>query len=135
MNRYRKPIGKVIKTAGLNIWPHEQTMADTLALNGHVVEFIPPKNRKGEYTTDSLIDGVKWEMKSPRASSLKTVERNLKIAKWQSNKIVFASRRMKGVPDIAIERELRQCITKIADIDHIKFINRHGHILDIKKSA
>ncbi|MBP9667642.1 hypothetical protein KBD87_02445 [Candidatus Saccharibacteria bacterium] len=68
-----KQIGKVIKIAGLNVWPHEQCMADHLANAGHVVEFIRPSATKYQSTPDILIDGEWWEMKSPRASSLKAI--------------------------------------------------------------
>ena len=78
----KKRPGKIIKLGGLNVWPHEQAMADILASAGHTVEFIPVNNRKNEHTADCLIDSEKWEMKAPRAGNLKTVERNLKRARW-----------------------------------------------------
>lgn len=124
--------GKIIKLGGLNIWPHEQVIANIFAEVGHTVEFIKPSGRRGEKTPDALVDGVKWEMKSPRASSLKAVERNLKRGSWQSNKIIFSSHRMKGIPDKAIERELLKWSNKINTITKVKFVNRHNKIIDIK---
>ena len=70
-------------------------------------------------------------MKAPKASSIKAVERNLKRGKWQSCRIVFDSRRMKYVPDKAIERELMKRFAEIKEIERIKFINRHGQVIDI----
>lgn len=127
-----KHIGKVIKIAGLNVWPHEQHMADQLANAGYTVEFIKPSNAKYQVTPDVLINGEKWEMKSPRASSLKAVERNLKLGSWQSSKIVFTARRMKGIPDKAIQRELSKKLAGLPKISAIKFITRHGEIIDIQ---
>ncbi len=127
----KKPVGKVIKLGGLNVWPHEQEMADILAEAGHTVEFIEPTNKKGEHTPDALIDGDKWEFKSPRASSIKAVERNLKVGRWQASRVVFYSRRMKGLPDRAIEREIRRRIPEIGGLEQVKFINRHRQIVDI----
>jgi len=129
----RRKTGKVIKQGGINVWPHEQIMADILAENGYIVEFIEPSIRKNERTPDVKIDGVGWELKSPRASSLKAVERNLKRGRWQSDKIVFASRRMKGIPDKAIERELKNRSKEIDGLSRIIFINRQKEIVDIKK--
>lgn len=126
-----KRIGKVIKVAGLNVWPHEQHMADRLANAGYTVEFIKPSNTKYESTPDVLIDGEKWEMKSPRASSLKAVERNLKLGSWQSSKIVFTARRMKGIPDKAVQRELSKKLAELPKVTAVKFITRHGQIIDI----
>jgi hypothetical protein len=126
-----KKIGKYIVPNGANVWPHEELTAKALIKYGHVVEFIVASGRKGENTPDVLIDGEKWEMKAPRGSTLKSVERNLKRGRWQSSKIVFDSRRMKKVPDKAIERELRQRIKEIPDVEQIKFVNRHSKIIDI----
>ncbi len=126
-----KRIGKVIKVAGLNVWPHEQVMADQLAKAGYVVEFIPTSNAKYQSTPDVLLDGEKWEMKSPRASSLKAIERNLKLGSWQSSKIVFTARRMKGIPDKAVQRELAKKVAELPRITAVKFITRHGEIIDV----
>ena len=124
-------IGRVIKEGGLNVWSHEVMMADVLADAGYVVEFLRPTNRRGDQTPDILLDGERCEMKSPRASNLKAIERNLKIGKWQSSRVILASRRMKGIPDGAIEREIRQRVEGISGISKVKFINRHGEIIDI----
>ena len=126
-----KKIGKVIKLAGVNVWPHEQYMADHLANVGHVVEFIRPKNIKHLSTPDVFIDGVRWEMKSPRASSLKAVRRNLKEGSWQANRIVFTGRRMKGIPDKAIQRELSAQLAILPKVIAIKYVDRHGKVIDI----
>ena len=124
-------VGKIIVADGVNVWPHELASAKVLASQGHVVEFIRPLDRKGEHRADCKVDGIIWEIKSPRASNLKAVERNLKRAKWQSSLVIFDSRRMKYVPDKAIERELRAQLTKIKEITHIKLINRQKQIIDI----
>ena len=126
-----RKMGKVIKFSGLNVWPHEMWEADILAAHGHIVEFIPISNNEYETTPDVLIDGEKWEIKSPQGS-LKSVERNLKKARWQSDSILFVSKRMKQIPDKAIERELRKWSNEINNIRRVKFINRRSKIVDIK---
>ena len=133
MSPKKKSIGKIIKPGNVNVWPHEEVTAKVLALAGYNVEFIPCGKRAGENSADAYLDGVKWEMKAPRAGSLKAVERNLKRGRWQSDKIIFDSRRMKGVPDKAIERELRKRFDEIDGINEIMFINRHGNIIDIRQ--
>jgi hypothetical protein len=126
-----KQLGKYIVPVGANVWRHEELTAKALIQYGHVVEFIVESKRKGENTADCYIDGEKREMKAPKGGTLKSVERNLKRGRWQSDKIVFDSRRMKKVPDKAIERELRQRIKEISNLSRIKFVNRHGKIVDI----
>ena len=108
-----KNTGKIIIPDGVDVWPHELESAKILIRYGHTVEFLKAIDQKGKQTADCLIDGSTWEMKAPKASSIKAVERNLKRGKWQSCRIVFDSRRMKYVPDKAIERELMKRFAEI----------------------
>lgn len=126
-----KKTGKIIIPYGVDVWPHELESAKVLIQYGCIVEFLKAADRKGKQTADCLIDGVTWEMKAPKASNLKAVERNLKRAKWQSCRIVFDSRRMKYVPDKVVERELRKHFSEMKGISKIKFINRRGQVIDI----
>lgn len=125
-------VGKVIIPRGCHPWPHELETAETLAANGHVVKFLKAADKACVQTADCDIDNTIWEMKAPRSSSLKAVERNLKRGKWQSSRIVFDARRMKKVPDQAIKRELVKHFYQIKGIKVIKFINHHNKIIDIK---
>jgi len=124
--------GRIIIPDGVNIWPHEHKTAKALIRYGHVVEFIRRSTRLRETSADAYLDGEKWEMKSPTADHIKAIKRNLKDARWQSDKVVFDSRRMKRVPDKAIERELSTQLSGIKEVRRIKFVNRHGEVVDIK---
>ncbi len=126
-----KKNGKIIIPDGVDVWPHELESAKILIRYGHIVEFLKAIDQKGKQTADCLIDDITWEIKAPKASNLKAVERNLKRGRWQSCRIIFDSRRMKYIPDKAIERELRKRFTEIKEIEKIKFINRHGQVIDI----
>lgn len=127
-----KKQGKIIITADINVWPHEIETAKALAAAGFVVEFIRKSSDEYATSADVRIDGVIWEMKSPKASNIKAVERNVKRARWQSPNIIFDSRRMKGIPDKAIERELRKHAFEISGVKHLVFVNRHAFVIDIK---
>lgn len=59
------------------------------------------------------------------------VERNLRRAKDQSKKVVFDTRRIKRVPDMAIYREIIARAPKIKDLEKVIFINRHRECIDI----
>jgi hypothetical protein len=123
--------GKIVIPSGVNIWPHEFATAKALAAAGHTVEFIRKSARERERSADAYIDGVKFEMKAPTSSKLSAVQDNLKKASRQSPNIVFDSRRMKRVPDKAIERELSTQLHKSRGIDRILFVNRHGIVVDV----
>lgn len=124
--------GKIIIAPGLNIWPHEMRTAESLAEARHVVEFVRKSEVDHVKTADTLIDGESWEFKSPTAENLKAVERNLKRGRWQSKNIVFDCRRMKKVPDEAIQREVRKQSNEVSGISRLLYINKHGKVIDIK---
>lgn len=125
-------IGKIIKPGDVNVWPHEDATANTLAMYGHNVEFIRKSNRDREHSADAYIDGEKWEFKSPTARHTKTILKNLKEAKWQSDKVILDARRMKGVPNEAILREVKSAIKEVSEISELKYISKSGKLVDIK---
>ncbi|MBQ3352890.1 hypothetical protein IJG89_00885 [Candidatus Saccharibacteria bacterium] len=99
-------IGKITKTGDVSPWPHEEATAKTLSLYGYNVESIRKSDREREHSADAYVNNVKWEFKSPTAKHTKTILKNLKEARWQADCVVLDSRRMKGVPNTAILREL-----------------------------
>ncbi len=116
----------------VNVWPHELKTAKALAGAGYVVEFVRRRETEHEKTADALIDGEMWEFKAPKSGKLKAVERNLKRGRRQSENIVFDGRRMKGVPDEAIEREVRSQAFKVSNIRRLIYVTRYGKVIDIK---
>lgn len=128
-----KSKGKIIIEPGLNIWPHELKTAEALANAGYTVKFIRKSEADYEKTPDVLIDGEPWEMKAPNGSLMKRVEKNIRRGLTQSSNIVFDSRRLKNIPDLAIERELRTCAYgRVKKLRHLIFVNRKGNVIDIK---
>ena len=124
--------GRIIVPKGVNVWPHELETARALAKAGHSVEFIRRSERKRETTADCLLDGIKWEMKAPNGAKLSLVEKNLRRGIKQCDKIIFDSHRVKRIPDKAIARELAKWSTEIRGLQRLKFVNRHGEIIDIR---
>ena len=125
--------GKIVAPTGLNIRTHEMATARALASAGFDVEFLVPSTGSHEKTPDIVIDGIEWEMKAPKGSNTKTIEKNLRRATEQSCNVVFDSGRMKSLPDRMIERELRVCSEgRIKKLARLLFINRHREVIDIK---
>jgi hypothetical protein len=56
------------------------------------VEFVLRSNQK---TPDFLIDGIKWELKSPTGTGKYNVQHQIKAAAKQSSSVVFDARRSK----------------------------------------
>lgn len=128
----KKRVGKIIIPGDVNIWPHEREIAKVLAIHGYNIEFIRKSNRLREHTSDVLIDGMKWELKSPNANHTRTIYKNLKKAKWQSENVIIDSRRIKRVPDHIILKEVRKRAKEIPEIKRLKYISKSGKVLDIK---
>lgn len=125
--------GQIIIQSGANVWPHEMKTAEALAAAGYTVEFIRRSEEQRVTSADVIIGGVVWEMKAPKAPNMKAVEKNLRKAMDQSDCVVFDSRRMKGIPDHAIERELRVCAAgRVKKLKRLLFVNRKAQVIDIK---
>ena len=69
-------------------------------------------------------------MKAPKASNMKVVEKNLRKATDQSPYVIFDSRRMKGIPDHAIERELRVCAAgRVKALNRLNALKSSAHCM------
>ena len=131
----KKEIGQkqgVFKPAGRRVWPHEDRIAEILAASGHYIEFLPEDML---HSADILIDGVRYELKSPRSPKPNSMEQLIKDAlyKKQCPNIVFDSLRLKGVRENKICEFLISQVKKRKKIESILFVNRRGEIIDIFK--
>lgn len=128
-----KQQGKIIIAPNLNVWPHELKTAEALARAGYTVEFIRRSEEQRAKSADVLINGSLWEMKAPTSSNMKAVEKNLRKATKQATYVIFDCRRMKSVPENAIEREIRICVSKrIKTLKSVLSVNRKGQVIDIQ---
>ena len=133
MTAQKKAKGTVIIAADANVWEHELATAQTLANEGYTVTFIRKSTKPRQHSADIYIDGIAWEMKSPISPKKKAIEKNLREATEQSNHIIFDARRMKRLPDHAIEQEVRVCAYKrIRKIERLIYVNKHGNVINIK---
>ena len=123
-----KQCGKVIVPANANPWPHEQRVAKILALVGYVVEFIPKTNSK---SADILLNGVEFEIKSPKSGNTNSLEHILKKALKQSCNIIVDTSRMKNVRDDNTRRFLVSQMRMRKTIKKMIMITKQGRIIDI----
>lgn len=125
MNIYR---GKVVVPANANPWPHELRVAKILALAGYAVEFIPETNTK---TADILLDGIEFEIKSPKSANANSLEHILKKTVKQSCNIIIDTSRMKNVRDDNTRRFLINQVRIRRQINNLIMITKQGQIIDI----
>lgn len=128
----KKKTGNISIPGDVDVWPHEYQTAVALARAGYDVTFIKKSDEQHEQTPDILIDGERWEMKAPKASTARAVERNLHRALQQSARVIFDCRRMKNLPDSVVERELRKRVKELRSLKGLLFVNHRGDVVDIK---
>ncbi len=126
-----KRTGNITIVGNANVWPHEMDTARALALDGRDVEFID-RGGRGDGRADVRMDGLIWEMKSPNSDNIKAIERNVKRARIQSENVIIDSRRMKRVPDAAIQRALEKHSREVKGVSRLLFVNRHGNVIVVK---
>jgi hypothetical protein len=123
--------GTVTIPADINVWDHELKTAQVLARYGHRVEFVVADNGYRIKSADILVDGVPYEIKSPRTDKLSAVERNLKRASHQSANIIIDSRRMSKLHDSTVQKYLLQKLRQQKTIKKLLFVNRKHELIDI----
>lgn len=119
--------GRIIIPGGRKPWPHELRVAEILAANGYRVEFLPETNLK---TADILLDGVEYEIKSPRSSTPNSLEHLLKKSLKQSQNIIISLMRINGIHSsilhfLAIQAKTRKRLKKLL------VVTKQGRIIDI----
>jgi len=120
--------GKVLIPGGARPWSHELRVANILALAGHAVEFLPKTNMKA---ADILLDGIAYEIKSPKSANSNTLEHILKKALKQSSNIIIDTSRMKNVRDDNTRRFLINQVRIRKQIKKLIMISKQGQIIDI----
>lgn len=76
--------------------PHEIQTALFLRKLGKDVKFLAPANQDSVKTPDILMDGLKWEIKSPVSNASRTIEHAFRSALKQSDNVIFDLRRSKA---------------------------------------
>lgn len=124
--------GKIIIDGTCEVWPHELLTAEALARTGYIVEFMPKSNVEYRKTADVLIDGIRYEMKSPTSSHLSVIDKNVKKALSQSDHVVFDSKRMKHAKDSAVIRELQKSVAARRKLKSLLFVDKKRAVHMIK---
>lgn len=114
--------------SGRKIWPHELRVAEILTLAGHNIEFIEESNL---HTADILLDGIEFEIKSPKTSNSNSLEHLLKKALRQSFNIIIDTSRMKNSRDDNIRKFLIAQAKSRKQIKKLIMITKRGQIIDI----
>ncbi len=102
-----KKSGKIIPN-GVYLQDHEYETVLFLTEQGYDVELIAPSDIMGEKTPDILMNGYRWEMKSPKGKGKWTIKNIMQKASRQSENIVIDIRRLKQFPQEKYISEIEQ---------------------------
>ena len=125
----RKQRGRIILPSGVAPWPHEMRVARILSNAGHKVEFIHKVNIK---SADIFLDGVEFEIKSPKTNKANSLEHVLKKALKQSVNIIVDSSRIREIGDMRIQSFLTHQVQSRRRIKRMLLVTKAGDIVDIK---
>ncbi len=129
MKKEIKP-GKIIIPIGVFPEKHELETANVLAALGKNIEFLAPIYAKGVFTPDLIMDGQRWEIKSPCGNSKRTIENNYRNASLQSMNIIFDLRRIGLSEKVAIKYIEQQFNLRRGKIKRVMVISKNEKILD-----
>lgn len=112
---------------GRKVWPHGDRVAKILAMAGHNVEFLL---ENGQKSPDILLDGVEFEIKSPKTVSANTLEHLLKKGLRQCSNLIIDTSRTKMRDDKVCSFLVAQ-MRKTKQIKKMLLITKKGQIIDI----
>jgi hypothetical protein len=93
------------------------------------VEFVLRSNQK---TPDFLIDGVKWELKSPTGTGKYNVQHQIKAAAKQSSNVVFDARRSK-MHMAKIRNEVERNFKYSKAVKRLVLIDKNKSLVELSK--
>lgn len=123
--------GKIIPN-GVVLQTHESATIVFLTELGYDIELIPKSNIAGVHTPDIKINGIKWEIKSPKGEGKSLMKNTIQRALKQSNNIIIDLRRTKRHQTKCL-RELKRQFDKSSKIKRMKIITKNKELLDFNK--
>lgn len=110
---------------------HELDIASLISTHFNcVVEFLIPSTSYKQKTPDFVMNGLMWEIKSPKGVSKKTIEKQIRIALKQSRNIIIDTRRTK-LTDVTITKELLKLLNNYRKINKLLLINKRNDVVII----
>ena len=122
----------VITPNGVELKEHELSTIVYLTSLGHDIELIPKSNQLGVRTPDILMDGLSWEIKSPKGEGKSLMKNTIQKAVRQSENVVIDLRRTKRYQDKCLS-ELEREFNFSTGIKRLKIITKSKKIIDFVK--
>ena len=127
----KRRCGKLI-TNGVTLELHEQKTVNFLLMQGINIELIQKSNRHGTHTPDIKIQGLEWEMKSPKGAGKYLIQNTLHRAAHQSSNIIVDLCRIK-IHQSRCLQELEKTFHDLKRLKRLKVITKSRKVLDYYK--
>lgn len=123
--------GKIIPN-GVILEKHEYRTILLFTEMGIDIELIPKSERKGVRAPDIVMNGLKWEIKSPKGEGKYLMQNTIQKAVKQSRNVIVDLKRTKRSQERCLQ-ELKNEFDKSKSLQRLKIITKSNKILDFKK--
>ncbi|MCR5528138.1 MAG: hypothetical protein K6F49_02865 [Saccharofermentans sp.] len=118
---------------GVVLKEHEMATVVLLTELGCNVELIPKSNLQGVRTPDVRIEGLLWEIKSPKGEGKSLMKNTVQKACRQSCNVIVDLRRVKRYQEKCLS-ELNREFEYSRSLKRLKIITKNGSIIDLVKN-
>lgn len=129
MPRMKK--GKIIPN-GVILEKHEYKTVLLFTEMGVDIELIPKSEKRGVRAPDIVMNGLRWEMKSPKGEGKYLMQNTIQKAVKQSRNVIVDLRRAKRPQERCLQ-ELEKEFDSSKSLQKLKVITKSRKILDFEK--
>ena len=122
----------IIIPNGVILEKHEYKTVLLFTEMGVDIELIPKSERKGVHAPDIVMNGLRWEMKSPKGEGKYLMQNTIQKAVMQSKNVIVDLRRAKRSQERCLQ-ELRKEFDNSRSLRRLKIITKSRRILDFEK--
>ncbi len=123
--------GKIIPN-GVILEKHEYKTILLFTEMGVDIELIPKSEKKGVHAPDIVMNGLRWEMKSPKGEGKYLMQNTIQKAVKQSRNVIVDLRRAKRSQERCLQ-ELEKEFGSSKNLQKLKVITKSRRILDFEK--
>ena len=123
--------GKIIPN-GVILEKHEYRMVLLFTEMGVDIELISKSEKKGVHAPDIVMNGLRWEMKSPKGEGKYLIQNTIQKAVKQSRNVIIDLRRAKRSQERCLQ-ELEKEFGSSKNLQKLKVITKSRKILDFEK--
>ncbi len=123
--------GKIIPN-GVILEKHEYRTVLLFTEMGVDIELIPKSEKKGVHAPDIVMNGLRWEMKSPKGEGKYLMQNTIQKAVKQSRNVIVDLRRAKRSQERCLQ-ELEKEFGSSKNLQKLKVITKSRKILDFEK--